>query len=294
MNSFHSLYNHIIKENKISLITEQTVINEIKIRLITEGVTPNEEDLLEISKICMELHEAKWWQHGIAHVAGAIDPTGIIDAGHAIYYFMHDQILSGILTLIGAIPYIGDTAKLLIPLTKAGKAITNPTAVSAIKILINKMPIIQNGLTKLVNVMLKSKHMKGVLIKAFGAPKDVAKYATSGGKYATQNAPNIANHIVNKMINSFDSLIRKFAGPTISKGTSKMLAGQTAKSALYNMDFSEIPSLKKYSTASIDTSRDKEMEAALDWIERNKSKPQYISTISTPKKQSYSYKLDNN
>jgi RHS repeat-associated protein len=49
---------------------------------------------------------------------GTIDPTGIVDVGHAAMYFAKGQITDGLLTMLGVIPILGDAAKL----GRAGKA----------------------------------------------------------------------------------------------------------------------------------------------------------------------------
>ncbi len=312
MNKYHSLYNHITTQKNI-LLTEQNIRNELKIRLIVDGYNPSDEELTNITKGCIELYEeAKWWQHGLAHIGGAIDPTGIIDIGHSIYYFAHGQIISGILTLIGVIPYLGDGAKLLIPLTKGGKAlkmVPRGPALSFTKMALNKMPLIQKGLTKVVAKMIKNPHMKQVLIKTFGNPTSMAtKYATVGGKELVKSSsPQIANqminHIVNKMIGPLEKFLRMLAGPRLGAGIGKIAAGQMSKGALYNLDFSGIPSLKKYSTASTATSdkMDSDLEAARALLNKRLKDRQTIfdmspSTQSTPTpitKKSYNYKLGN-
>lgn len=314
MNKYHAIYNYITTKKNI-LLTEQNIHNELKIRLIVDGYNPSDEELNDITKGCIELYEeAKWWQHGLAHIGGAIDPTGIIDIGHSIYYFVHGQIVSGILTLIGVIPYLGDGAKLLIPFTKAGRAlkmVPGGPALSFTKMALNKMPLIQKGLTKIVAKMIKSPHMKQILIKTFGAPTSMAtKYATTGGKVLIRpGAPHIANqiinHIVNKMIGPLDKFLRMLAGPRIGSGIGKIAAGQMSKGALYNLDFSGIPSLKKYSTASTRSSdkMDRDLAAAREILNKRLQQRQTIfdmppsdsqSAPSIPlTKKSYNYKLGN-
>ena len=332
MNNFHSLYSNMIKENKVSLINEQNVVNELKIRLIMEGITPNEEDLKEISKACIELYEAKWWKHGLAHIAGAIDPTGVVDMGHAIYYFNDGQILSGILTLLGAIPYLGDTAKILIPVFKgtklgqpvlrsglaAGFKLSN-AKVSAAKFLLQRMPSIQKGLAWLVSKMVKSPAMRRVLIKIFGKGDLTKKIVSQSrnvyrnmrpvksvvrgprGRYMTSTTPGstladaavdstkIVEHIVKKMLSMIDKPLRMLAGPKMYTSPLGAVGASTAKGLAYNADFSEIPSLQKYSTAPKDKEFDNEVSAMRKFINDNPysptSPPRHI-TAPTKKKSS--------
>ena len=120
MNKFQYTYDKFMTPQ--FLIEKQSIRNELKLRLIMDGIYLNDNDLNDLMKLYEELN---WWQHGLLHLGGAIDPSGLIDLGHAVYYFDQGQILSGILTLLGAIPYIGDTAKVLIPFFKAGKSATS-------------------------------------------------------------------------------------------------------------------------------------------------------------------------
>ena len=293
MIKYHTFYEQSIKTKTPILITEQNIQNELKIRLILEGHNPSDEELNEISKTCMEIYNEGWKTHGALHVLGAIDPSGLVDLGHGIWYLTKGQNISAILTFVGCIPYLGDAAKFLIPLSKGGKALKmvpgGPT-LSLVKMLLNKMPIIQKGLTKLVARMLKNPSWKQTLISAFGKPTSMTtKYATTGRALSKvrpqQMANHITNHIVNKMMGPLDKFLRMLAGahkgiPGIRASSSigRIIPGQIAKGAVLNMDLSGVPYLDKFSTAPTN----KDTDAAYDFMIKNSDEYRRQQAASAP------------
>lgn len=149
-NQFNSIYDTLINEKHITPITESYIFNELKVKCIVEGYYISDEILQESAKITYELYQDGWpsdvleegWKstlgHTLAYVAGALDPTGIVDTAHAVQLFLTGHYILGIISLLGAIPYIGDTAKLLVPAVKGGKPLTGPAAKIAQKIIGSK------------------------------------------------------------------------------------------------------------------------------------------------------------
>ena len=187
MINYNIFYEKLLKTNNPILITEQNIQNELKIRLILEGHNPSDEELNKFAKMGMELYnEEIGWKTNLAWtIGGAIDPTGIADFTHAMYYFNNDQDLAGIITLIGCIPYIGDTVKVLLPWAGAAKTgstlanagfkassgagpITKNAAVSVANLLLKKMPALEKGLIKLIETAFKKRWVKQLLLKKFG------------------------------------------------------------------------------------------------------------------------------
>lgn len=311
MNNFYSLYNNITKESKISLINEQNIINELKIRLITEGITPNEEDLIEVSKACVELYEDRHWAMALGwHLFGALDPTGAVDLGHAIWYFNNDQVLAGILTLIGVIPYAGDTAKILIPVVKgtktgmpmlqsglrAGFRLSN-ARVSAAKFLLQRLPRLEKGLSWIVSKMVQSPTMKRILVKKFGGAstkmgKVIAKQGVKVTRQMRYGVPSSATRvdttqivepIVKKMLSMIDKPLRIIAGPKMHQSVKGALAASGVKTAAYNVDTSEIPYLKKFNMApDKNIQRNKDSQAIQDYISKHYIRPETPSTTPKP------------
>ena len=80
-----------------------------------------ESQLKQIQQILKEseqINEAHWLNY-VADVAGIFDPTGVIDIGNGLSYLYQGDTFFGMLSLISAIPYLGDLAAK--PLMLAGR-----------------------------------------------------------------------------------------------------------------------------------------------------------------------------
>jgi hypothetical protein len=80
-----------------------------------------ESQLKQIQQILKEseqINEAHWLNY-VADVAGIFDPTGVIDIGNGLSYLYQGETFFGMLSLISAIPYLGDLAAK--PLMLAGR-----------------------------------------------------------------------------------------------------------------------------------------------------------------------------
>lgn len=65
-----------------------------------------------------QINEANWLNY-VADVVGIFDPTGIVDVGNGLSYLYQGDTFFGMLSIISAIPYIGDLAAK--PLMMAGR-----------------------------------------------------------------------------------------------------------------------------------------------------------------------------
>jgi len=74
-------------------------------------LTPNSKKILS---------EAKWY-NTIGDIVGIFDPTGIVDLINGISYFKQGDKFFGFLSLISAVPYIGDLVAKPLLLGKVGK-----------------------------------------------------------------------------------------------------------------------------------------------------------------------------
>lgn len=69
-----------------------------------------ESQLKQIQQILNEseqINEAHWLNY-VADVAGIFDPTGVIDIGNGLSYLYQGDTFFGMLSIISAIPYVGD------------------------------------------------------------------------------------------------------------------------------------------------------------------------------------------
>lgn len=115
-----------------------------------------ESQLNRVSELLAEddslLNEAKWW-NTLGDIVGIFDPTGVVDIVNGVDYIRQGDTFFGMLSMISAIPYVGDvvakpimmagkgskmvkTANQAIKLSKAGKeaeaiAMLNKTANSS-------------------------------------------------------------------------------------------------------------------------------------------------------------------
>ncbi len=66
------------------------------------------------------LKESRWW-NTLGDIVGIFDPTGIVDIINALDYFRQGDNLFGFMSLISAVPYVGDVVgKPIIGILKAG------------------------------------------------------------------------------------------------------------------------------------------------------------------------------
>lgn len=102
--------------------------NKIKKRIIENWSTlPNKEKKIVISiqnvlhpEHAKFINEARWW-NTIGDVVGIFDPTGVVDIVNGLDYFRQGDKLFGMLSLISAVPYIGDlVGKPIIGMMKLG------------------------------------------------------------------------------------------------------------------------------------------------------------------------------
>jgi hypothetical protein len=93
------------KWNKLSSSDKKFVVEFVK------------EFLPKNSKV---LKEARWW-NTLGDIVGVFDPTGVVDIINALDYFRQGDKLFGMMSLISAIPYVGDlVGKPIIGVLKAG------------------------------------------------------------------------------------------------------------------------------------------------------------------------------
>jgi len=71
-----------------------------------------------------KLNEARWW-NTLGDIVGIFDPTGIVDVINALDYFRQGDNLFGFMSLVSAVPYVGDlVGKPIIGLLKSGGEIS--------------------------------------------------------------------------------------------------------------------------------------------------------------------------
>ncbi len=104
--------------------TKEKSINELKV--LWPKLTLEEKEFVFECLIFLNpdskkiLSEAKWY-NTIGDVVGIFDPTGIVDLINGISYFKQGDKFFGILSLISAIPYLGDMIAKPLLLGKVGK-----------------------------------------------------------------------------------------------------------------------------------------------------------------------------
>lgn len=241
MNQFISTYNALIQENQNILINETYIFNELKVKCIMEGQQVSDEILQESARIAYELYQEGWpnmvieegWKsalgHTVAYIAGAIDPTGVVDIAHAVQLFITGHWIVGSITLLGVIPYIGDTAKLLIPSVTRGKPLVGVAARVAQKIL-NMGGNLNKLLAKPVNLLLRNKQFSSWAAK-------------NGMRSGVQIAQKITSSLMTKLKALLPSKIMKFGGNLRHGGGKPVMAlknlrtvknaGQAAKRSVW-------------------------------------------------------------
>ena len=105
----------IYKEEQLSLIKEKWEdLTGSEKRFIFEFVkeySPNKSYLLS---------ESRWW-NTIGDIVGIFDPSGVVDLINGMDYIRQGDILFGIMSLISAVPYVGDlVGKPVVLAMKAG------------------------------------------------------------------------------------------------------------------------------------------------------------------------------
>jgi len=172
MNKFDATYKMLIENDQI-IITEDYIHNELKSRLMLNGESFSEQELIELSKIGYALYQEGWVDtvkdsilpmvgHTAAHIAGSLDPTPTIDLLHAAYYFKKGNVIIGTLTLLGAIPYAGDTAKLLIPAVGKGR-LAGPFASKLIAKLVSMKDTLVKPLSAIMGKLMQIKQVPKIL-----------------------------------------------------------------------------------------------------------------------------------
>lgn len=176
-NSFEDVISKIYEEEKFKL-TEAKWKSFAKnekifiIQFLKENSKPKKGVILE----------AKWY-NTIGDIVGVFDPTGVVDVVNAISYFKQGDNLFGILSLISAVPYVGDVfAKPVIGVLKSGKGLSK-TMRGATKAsdwvilgkkypiiggLLKKTPAIGEKLLKMVEAVPLGKQFTGVVKKWVG------------------------------------------------------------------------------------------------------------------------------
>lgn len=105
----------IYKEELLSIIQEKWMnLSSSEKRFIFEFVkeySPNKSYLLS---------ESRWW-NTIGDIVGIFDPTGVVDLVNGMDYIRQGDTLFGVMSLISAVPYIGDlVGKPVVLAMKAG------------------------------------------------------------------------------------------------------------------------------------------------------------------------------
>jgi hypothetical protein len=165
-------------------------------RFLTEKkwtlLSESEREVL-ISKMVVDrttLSEDRWW-NTVGDIIGIFDPTGIVDFANGIDYIRQGDYLFGFLSLVSAVPYVGDAlAKPVLGALKIGK-----------------------GTTKALNAALK-------LAKAGKEAEAVAKIAAVGktagieGKFVTG---------VGKWGDTLINMVNKIPGGRVSAGLKRTI-----------------------------------------------------------------------
>ena len=113
---------------------------------------------------------------------GTIDPTGIVDAGHAISLAARGRWTDAALTGAGVIPYVGDTAKLAkyAKYAKNAKGVTNLPGMHGMK----------EGLDGAINDGVEKARANGGLIGPMSSASPIAVLANSLGSWRANKAAN--------------------------------------------------------------------------------------------------------
>jgi hypothetical protein len=117
----------IISENQLNRVTSLLSEQENRKNLFEEKYNNlSEENKKVFEELFQEFYpeskgvvsEAKWW-NVVGDVVGIFDPTGIVDIVNGLDYIRQGDTFFGMLSMISAIPYVGDVVAK--PIIMAGK-----------------------------------------------------------------------------------------------------------------------------------------------------------------------------
>jgi hypothetical protein len=116
----------LLNTQQLRFITKKLVQEELKLRKLNEKwekLTEDEKDaVVEMTKILTNRNDIlkESWYNTLGDIVGIFDPTGVVDLVNGISYFSQGDKLFGTLSMVSAVPYLGDIiAK---PLMLGGKA----------------------------------------------------------------------------------------------------------------------------------------------------------------------------
>lgn len=155
------------------------------------------------------LKEARWW-NTIGDILGIVDPTGVIDLANGLDYFRQGDNLFGIMSLISAIPYIGDVVgKPVVLALKAGgdvaKTIRSAKTAGALAKVGTKVPIFGKLLNKMDTVGPKLMKVVEKVPGGKGLTKTISKWVGDNGlltkaaqtyKYTGQSGLKFSGNII--------------------------------------------------------------------------------------------------
>jgi len=159
------------------------------------------------------LLESKWY-NTLLDVIGIIDPTGAANSVNAISYFNQGDTFFGILSLVAAVPYIGDVVVMPImgalKTMPAQKAIIN-TAIATkdtsklvnIFTKIRNMPVIGPLIEKFLNFFPK------IMLSASGILKKMTEKLASGGMITRVTSKPI-RYMISKITRYLDDIFNFF------------------------------------------------------------------------------------
>ena len=155
------------------------------------------------------LKEARWW-NTIGDILGIFDPTGIVDVANGLDYFRQGDNLFAIMSLISAVPYVGDVVgKPVVLGLKAGGDVARTlraaktsadfakvgTKVPIFGKLLSKMDTIGPKLMKIVEKIPGGKGFTNMIRKWVGADGLLTKAAKTY-KYTGQTGGKISANII--------------------------------------------------------------------------------------------------
>ena len=155
------------------------------------------------------LKEARWW-NTVGDILGIVDPTGIIDVANGLDYFRQGDNLFAIMSLISALPIIGDVVgKPVILGLKAGGDVAKAlraakTSTDFAKVgakapvfgkLLSKMETIGPKLMKIVEKIPGGKGFTNIIRKWVGE-KGLLTNAAKTYKYTGQTGAKISGNLI--------------------------------------------------------------------------------------------------
>lgn len=210
-----SKISQIYREEQISIIKERWVtLSSSERKFIIEFVKtfkPKESEILS---------ENKWW-NTIGDVVGIFDPTGIVDIINGLDYIRQGDHLFGIMSLISAVPYIGDlVGKPIILILKSGKQLSKTlksarTAAEWVS-LGQKYPIIKKLLDNIGKIYPKLIQIMNNVPGGKGFINVIESWVGKNGiltKASKQHNPMVANKLLKTDIDAFRTFgINDFTG----------------------------------------------------------------------------------